>query len=96
MATFQAPGVYKEEVFRQPAAALRTGVPAFLGYTATAPGDAQPPYELTLWSQFEPNFGPPLPTGYLAYAVRGFFENGGRECYVMPLNAPDTTSPVAL
>lgn len=43
---------------------------------------------LLLWTQFEQGFssiGVPQPTSYLAYAIRGFFENGGRQCYVLPL-----------
>ena len=68
---------------------LRTGVPAFLGFTESVPKDAQGheqiniPHLLTLWAQFEENFGPPLAAGYLGSAVRGFFENGGSLCYVV-------------
>lgn len=46
---------------------------------------ANTPYLLTTWSQFEETFGHPLPGGYLAYAVRGFFENDGNRCYVIRL-----------
>ncbi len=40
------------------------------------------PRMLSLWSQFEHYFERPSPDSYLAYAVRGFFQNGGRRCYV--------------
>ncbi|MGA7414100.1 MAG: phage tail sheath subtilisin-like domain-containing protein [Bryobacteraceae bacterium] len=40
---------------------------------------------LSLWSQFDAHVGKPGPDSYLAYAVRGFFENGGQRCYVVPL-----------
>lgn len=43
------------------------------------------PKMLTLWTQFVQHFGKPLDNSYLAHAVRGFFENGGRLCYVLPL-----------
>jgi phage tail sheath protein FI len=39
--------------------------------------------------QFFSTFGKPIPDGYLGYAVTGFFENGGRTCWVV--RAGDTT-----
>ncbi|MFF5112053.1 phage tail sheath family protein [Streptosporangium sp. NPDC000509] len=81
---YQAPGVYPQDVFPPPAPSLLTGVPAFLGYT----GDGKPgaPYPLTLWPQFKTRFGVPRNDGFLGHAVRGFFENGGLLCYVVPLD----------
>lgn len=84
MPTYRTPGVYREDVFLAPAAELRTGVPAFLGLAET--GAVNTPHELTLWPQFGEEFGAPLSDGYLAYAVRGFFENGGQLCYVVRLD----------
>jgi hypothetical protein len=162
MSTYRTPGVYKEEIFLAPAAELRTGVPAFLGFgekllfstklefqseldsksisqdlrqefensgislsqdvtlsiekegsrwLITDKGNKQTylirkereklsvcawipantPQMLTLWPQFEEKFGAPLSDGYLAYAVRGFFENDGQLCYVVHLD--DTILP---
>ena len=79
----KTPGVYLEEIFPPPAVTLRTGVPAFLGYTGLAPAA---PCLLTLWPQFAQNFGESLSGGYLAEAVHGFFENGGELCYVVSLD----------
>jgi phage tail sheath protein FI len=95
MPTYQTPGVYREEVFPAPAAELRTGVPAFLGVAGEVSqvADRVPfyqPWPLTLWPQFVQHFGRPWPGSYLAYAVRGFFENGGELCYVIHLD--DTVS----
>ncbi len=84
----QAPGVYLQDVFPPPAPSLLTGVPAFLGYSGQGP--VGEPVPLTLWPQFEAQFGPPPATGFLAYAVRGFFENGGLLCYVVRLDATAT------
>ena len=84
----QAPGVYLQDVFPPPAPSLLTGVPAFLGYASQGP--VGEPVPLTLWPQFEAQFGPPPATGFLAYAVRGFFENGGLLCYVVRLDATAT------
>ena len=76
-----APGVIRQDVFSPPRPGLATGVPVFLGH---APGaTVRGPEPLTLWSQFEEKFGGAA--GNLAHAVRGFFENDGALCYVMPL-----------
>jgi uncharacterized protein len=99
MPTYPIPGVHREDVFPEPVAELRTGVPAFLGFTESVPKDDQGheqinrPQLLTLWVQFEENFGPPLSAGYLASAVRGFFENAGSLCYVVPLDRTLSTEP---
>ena len=77
----RVPGVYLEDVFLTPKPDLMTGVPAFLGLAGD--GAIDTPQMLTLWSQFEPHFSRPLANTYLAYAVRGFFENGGQLCYVI-------------
>jgi hypothetical protein len=84
MPTYKTPGVYREEVFLAPTAELRTGVPAFLGFAEQGPINT--PQMLTHWPEFEQHFGKLRPNSYLAYAVRGFFENGGRLCYVVHLN----------
>jgi phage tail sheath protein FI len=85
------PGVYREDLFPAPEAGLATGVPGFLGFVAREPVDGQHaplrPQMLTRWPEFEQRLGPPLPGGYLAPAVRGFFENGGARCYVVALDA---------
>ncbi len=96
MPTYQSPGVYKEEKFPSPAAELLTAVPAFLGYTVQVPQNDRgvkrfyEPRRLTIWPQFEEFFGRSPTGGYLADAVRGFFENSGRFCYVLPLNDDDS------
>ncbi len=88
MQNYQMPGVYKKEVFLTPSAGLRTGVPAFLGFANK--GAINTPQMLTLWLQFEEKFGAPPSDGYLAFAVRGFYENDGELCYVVRLD--DTIS----
>ncbi len=87
MMTFQLPGVYRQDVFPAPQPVLLTGVPIFLGYTVQ--GEANAPHLLTVWPQFDQLFGPPVPGGYLWQAVRGFFENEGLLCYVLPLAQPE-------
>lgn len=90
MPPYKTPGVYREDVFPAPAVELLTGVPALLGCTTNGP--VETPQRLTIWPQFAEIFGPALPDGYLAAAVRGFFENGGSVCYVVRLD--QTANPV--
>jgi hypothetical protein len=42
---------------------------------------------LTSWAEYQAIFGSFLANGYLAYAVRAFFENGGDTCYVVRVAA---------
>ncbi len=90
MANYPVPGVYIEELFPARSAELPTGVPAFLGYVAQCPPhrDASDlgPYRLTRREQFLGEFGTPLMDSFLFSAIDGFFANGGRECYVAPLD----------
>lgn len=79
----RTPGVYRVDVFPSPAAELRTGVPAFLGYTTI---QSQMVVRLALWTQFAEQLGEPAARSFLGAAVRGFFENGGALCYVVPLD----------
>jgi uncharacterized protein len=90
MVEYRTPGVYRQDVLPPPEPSLLTGVPVFLGYADRGPLDA--PRRLSLWPQFQAEFGPPRGDGYLAYAVRGFFENDGLLCYVQRLD--DDAAPV--
>jgi phage tail sheath protein FI len=60
--------------------AAPTSVAAFLGFTER--GLPNRPVAVRSLAQFRDRFGSHLPNGYLAYAVEGFFLNGGREAYV--------------
>lgn len=81
-----APGVHvaaPPSARRQPLASDTAG---FVGIAERGPvGDA---VMLTGWAQFVATFGGFLPNAFLAYAVRGFFENGGRRCVVVRAIAP--------
>jgi hypothetical protein len=78
------PGVHIGPVEeRPPADVLRTGVPAFLAYTEARP--LPEPMLLTRLGQLEARWGTVTPPLFLACAVRGFFENGGEQCRVVPL-----------
>jgi len=77
------PGLYLEEAHTIPSTTTPTGVPVFLGYVRRPAGLCSVEH----WSQFSDRFGAPAEHGYLATAVRGFFENGGKLCYVAPLDS---------
>lgn len=85
MSNSLTPGVYRQEIFPQGASELPTGVPAVLGFAGRGP--AGEPVSLSLWPQYVEKFGNEEEHSYLAYAVRGFFENGGRQCYVVRMDA---------
>ena len=82
------PGVYIDEV--QSAGAIGgvgTSTAAFVGLLRY--GEPNVPKKLFKWEDFLREFsnpsGPSEPPGdddYLWYAVRGFYENGGKICYV--------------
>lgn len=100
MAIDTTPGVYWQDIFTPPPPPFLTGIPAFLGY-ATGNGHAgqeyfNQPQLLTLWSHFEQLFGAAPDNGYLAHAVRGFFENGGLLCYVVRLEEAPVSAERAL
>jgi phage tail sheath protein FI len=56
-----------------------TSVAAFFGPTLKGPSYA---FAVTSIDQFERIFGGPYSESYMYEAVRGFFQNGGRRCYI--------------
>jgi hypothetical protein len=59
-----------------------TSIAAFIGVAAE--GELDTPVKLTSFKAFTERFGArPVPGFYLWYAVRGYFENGGRVCYIV-------------
>lgn len=74
-----------------------TGAPtatgAFIGVSPR--GKVAKPVLVSNWSEFVKNYGGFTNEGYLAYAVKGFFENGGKQCYVVRVahfNGEDATA----
>ena len=101
MSVYLTPGVYlrPQPVERKDVRLVRTDVAGFLGFAERGP---LPPFgitvgskiraedlaiRLTSWKEFTAVFGGFIPYGSLAYAVRGFFENGGTTCYVLRVAA---------
>jgi phage tail sheath protein FI len=80
------PGIYLNQIIPTPEPELLTGVPLFLGLAKTKV-DHHKPLKLTRANQFDQYFFNSLPPSkeYLRDAIKGFFENGGRLCYVVSL-----------
>jgi phage tail sheath protein FI len=61
--------------------AIRTDIAAFVGFARRGPLDT--PVPLQSWRQAQAHFGTVTGSAFLGYAVRAFFENGGRRCWVV-------------
>jgi len=90
--TYQTPGVYYERVDATTPAisAIRTDVAGFVGIALRGPIDTAVPIQS--WRQFQAHFGGFTGSGFLAYAVRAFFENGGKRCWVVRVASRDSIS----
>lgn len=80
----KTPGVHIHTVAVPQARRLSTGIPLFIGYAED--GKAGEPMALSRWEEFRKPFGETVPDRYLAYAVRGFFANGGALCHVWAID----------
>lgn len=84
---------------------VRTDIAGFVGFAERGPlpiaedfpdgkfDATQVALKITSWKEFQTNFGGLLRYGYLAYAVRAFFENGGDTCYVGRVAATNAADP---
>ncbi|MCG8346179.1 MAG: phage tail sheath family protein [Chloroflexales bacterium] len=82
MPEYLAPGVYVEEISAgpRPIEGVGTSTAGFLGMTERGP---EYPRLITSWLEFQRWYGGYIPEqSYLAYAVQGFFENGGQRCFI--------------
>lgn len=87
MAEYLTPGVFIEDTPNPPVIeAVSASNGGFVGITQR--GEVGKPIFITSWNAFINNFAygmdsPFLANSPLAYAVYGFFQNGGKRCYVM-------------
>lgn len=86
MAKYISPGVYVESVSSVVSAddSLSTGIGGFIGIAERGPGI---PILISSWQEYIDTFArdmdsPFLANSSLAFAVYGFFQNGGKRCYV--------------
>jgi len=86
---YVTPGVYYERVDTTAPAisAIRTDVAGFVGLATRGLVDTAVPVQS--WRQFQAHFGTFTGSGFLAYAVRAFFENGGQRCWVVRVASND-------
>src|SRR5262249_56450590 len=77
------PGVDVEELpgGARPIEAAGTSTAAFVGVAERGPDDAA--LRVSSWEEFQKTYGGFIPTSFLAEAVFTFFNNGGRQCYVV-------------
>jgi hypothetical protein len=82
MPSYNTPGIYFEKIdtVTKDVLGLRTDIAGFVGIAERGPLNT--PVRIESWKRFWAVFGEFIPQGYLAYAVQGFFENGGKICYV--------------
>ena len=95
MAEYKSPGVYVEEVERgpRPIEGASTSTVGFLGETERGPTK---PRLITSYAAFKRTFGGVVDESYLAYAVNGFFANGGGRCYVGRVTGEDEIADAGL
>jgi phage tail sheath protein FI len=82
MPEYLAPGVFIEEIQRgpKPIEGVATSTTAFVGETQRGP---QKPFLVTSYGQYLRWFGDVYaPDKFVPYSVKGFFDNGGRRCYI--------------
>ncbi len=92
MPEYLSPGVYVEEISTgpRPIEGVSTSTGGFMGATERGP---ESPRLITSWLGFQRWYGGYLPdTSYLAYAVEGFFQNGGQRCFVGRVVADDAVA----
>lgn len=89
------PGVHIEFASPDKIAEFRTGIPAFVGFgelTDQAVGKIKEKWcRITSSQQFEQSIKQTVTSGFLRYAVRGFFENGGECCVMVPVSEREAT-----
>ena len=91
MTSAALPGVSLTFVPRGPdTEPLRTDVAAFLGRTRRGPVGT--PVRVESWNDVVGAFGPPDGSAATPYALRGFFENGGRTAWVLRVSGPADTA----
>jgi phage tail sheath protein FI len=83
MPTLSYPGVYVQEVPGgvKPLDTASTSTAAFVGLTEMGP-DAGPAL-VTSWTDFQRTYGSFIADGFLAHSVFQYFNNGGRQCYIV-------------
>lgn len=102
MTAYSTPGVYRRPRPAQDTdiRLVRTDIAGFVGFAERGPLSLEGAEKidpkklavrLTSWKEFVANFGGFIKYGWLAYAVRAFFQNGGLTCRVVRIATKDAT-----
>ena len=87
----KAPGVYINEINEPgPIAGVSTSTAAFVGPAQS--GQSGKPTQLTNFTQFKQQFGDVMENFFVGHSVKGFFENGGANCYFVRVGSSATAS----
>ncbi len=95
---YRRPGVHIDFIAQKKRAEFKTGIPVFVGFgelidhTADNDKEKKPWCRITSWQQFEQRIKQTISNSFLRYAVRGFFENGGECCVIVPIPAGNPVS----
>lgn len=92
MPEYLSPGVYVEEIEigSRPIEGVSTSTAGFLGETERG---SQKPRLITGFEEFKRVYGRYQKDSFLAYAVEGFFNNGGQRCFVGRIVHRDDENP---
>ncbi|MFG1947060.1 phage tail sheath family protein [Nonomuraea sp. NPDC048826] len=82
MPTTSYPGVYLQETPSgvRPLEVAGTSTAAFVGLAEMGPAEAT---RVTSWTEFQRRYGTFITGGFLAHSVLQYFNNGGRQCYIV-------------
>jgi phage tail sheath protein FI len=91
---YRIPGVHIDFAAPEEVVEFKTGIPVFIGFgELTDPTDLALKHSqrklwrrVTSWQQFIASIKKTPSNGYLRHAVRGFFENGGDYCVIVPVS----------
>jgi phage tail sheath protein FI len=83
------PGVYVQEISSgvRPIEVASTSTAAFVGLAEMGPDSEA--RRITNWTEFQRYYGTFFHDGFLAHSVFQFFNNGGRQCYIVRVTRSD-------
>jgi len=92
MATLSYPGVYVQEISSgvRPIEVASTSTAAFVGLAEMGPDDEA--RRITNWTEFLKYYGKFINDGFLAHSVFQYFNNGGRQCYIVRVTRSDAVT----
>src|SRR5262245_42490550 len=91
MPEYLSPGVYIEEVStgNKPIEGVATSTAGFLGVAERGPEE---PILITSFNEYRRAFGGYVPNRFLSHAVEGFFQNGGKRCFISRIVSDDAAA----